>query len=503
VKERKLGTARILVFILTAGLAIGYGAYRLRGQQQPKVKVGRTVIVRPGEITVRVSENGTLEPVTYVDVKSRVAGRVQKIFVREGDHVRAGQTLAIVDPTEVARQVAGLQAQLAAAQAGLHQAEENYNLTKTQNTLAVARSEAALNEARKRLAQTAAPTRPQEIQQQVAAVNRADAQVEDARRTLARRQALVAKGFIAQAEADSAQTALALAESDLASAKQRLSVLHEGTRQEDVAVARAAVQSAEVQLASDRANLAQAGLRMRDVERSRADVAQNENQLAQQSVQLTETHIVAPVVGEVTGKFVEEGELVASATAGFAQGATIVRIADLTHMQVRVDINEVDVARLKIGLPVEIHADGVPDETFYGKVAAIAPASLSENQSTPSSSTTTSQTGVVRFNVKVAVTRADPRLRPGMTASVSIILDRHNKVLTLPAAALQPGNTVTVVTGDGPTLTKTKRAVKVGLKTDATIEVVEGLKEGDKVEIPTISAPDRRKINVNGPDDQG
>jgi HlyD family secretion protein len=435
--------------------------------------------------------------VTQVDVKSRVGGRVLRILVKEGDRVAAGQTLALVDPTEVARQVAGIEAQLASAKAGLRQAEENYQLARVQNRLAVERSEASLEEARRRLAQTAAPTRRQDIQQQQAAITRAKAQVVEARRTLERRKTLVAKGFIPQADVDAAQTALALAEADVQSAQDRLSLLNEGARPEDIALAKAGVRTAEVQLATDRANAAQAQLRLRDVERARGDVAQIENQLAQQSVQLTETRIIAPIGGEVVGKYLEEGELVASATAGFAQGAALVRIADLSRMQVRVNINEVDVARLEVGMPVEIQVDGIPDRTFTGKVAAIAPSSLAENQSTSSGSHAASTTGgVVRFAMKVAVANRDARLRPGMTASVGIILNKHSQALLLPAEALQTGSKVTLVTGTGPSLAKTTRTVKIGLKNDAQVEILEGLRKGDIVEIPKVSAPDRRKVNV-------
>ncbi|MES2462645.1 MAG: efflux RND transporter periplasmic adaptor subunit [Armatimonadota bacterium] len=491
----------LAILVLVAAVAVGIWLYRARTRMRQPVKAGRTVTVTQGDITVKVSENGTLEPVTQVDVKSRVGGRVLRILVKEGDRVAAGQTLALVDPTEVARQVAGIEAQLASARAGLRQAEENYQLSRVQNRLAIERSAASLEETRRRLLQTAAPTRRQDLQQQRAAIARANAQVLDARRNLQRRKALVEKGFIPQADVDAAQTTLTLAETDAQSAQDRFSLLQEGTRPEDVALAKASVRTAEVQLATDRANSAQAQLRLRDVERARGDVAQIQNQLAQQSVQLTETRIIAPISGEVVGKYLEEGELVASATAGFAQGAALVRIADLNRMQVRVDINEVDVARLKVGMPVEIQVDGVPDRTFTGKVAAIAPSSLAENQATSGGAQgASSQAGVVRFAMKVAVSSRDSRLRPGMTAAVGVILNRHSGTLVLPTEALQSGNKVTVVTGSADSLTKTTRSVSVGLKNDAQVEILSGLRKGDRVEVPKISAPDRRKVNVSGPD---
>lgn len=494
---------RWLLWVIVVAAAGSYGAYRYqKTKAAPAVTVGRVTTVRTGDMTIKVSETGTLEPVSRVDVKSRVGGRVQRIYIKAGDTVKAGQTLAVVDPTEVTRQVAGIQAQLAAARAGLSQAEENYALTRRQNQMAVRRAQAALAETKMRLKGIAAPSRPQEVEQGQAAVRRAEAQVTDARRNLERKKALVAKGFLAQAEADAAQTQLSLAEADVDSARERVSLLRAGTRREDVETARAAIVTAEAQLASERTNADQAQLRLRDVERARAEVAQIQNQLAQQSVQLTETRIVAPISGEIIGKFLEEGELVASATAGFAQGAAIVTIADLSRMQVRVNVNEVDVARIRPGLPVEVRIDGVPDKVFPGKVASIAPASLGENQKGAGQAGGSGQGGnaVVRFEVKVAVVSPDKRLRPGMTASVDIIMDRRARTLILPTEAVLSGNKVVVVTGTAPALKKETRPVVVGLKNDATTEVLSGLKEGDRVEIPKIVSKDRRKIDISGPD---
>jgi multidrug resistance efflux pump len=238
------------------------------------------------------------------------------------------------------------------------------------------------------------------------------------------------------------------------------------------------------------------------VERARADVRQIENQLAQQSVQLAETRIVAPISGDVTGKYQEEGELIASATAGFAQGAAVVSIADLSKMLVRVNINEVDVARVKVGQPVEISVDSVPGKRFAGRVSSISAAAIGKSlkRDVAASAQSSGTGGVVRFEVKVTVGNADRRLRPGMTAVVDIILDRHKNVLTLPAESIKPGNKVAVVTGPAKEQKATDAKITTGLKNDAEVEILSGVSEGDTVEIPKINAKDRRKIEFDGPD---
>lgn len=500
---------RVVVIAVVAIAAGVYGWRQYSAKASAKPIIGRTVTAKNGPISILVSETGTLEPVTQNEVKSKVAGRVMRIFVKEGDLVKAGDPIALIDPIEVTREVEQIKAQLTSSQAGLQQSIQNYNLTVQQNRMSIKRAEANLAEAEARLAQTKAPNRRQDIQQQQATVDRAkasvlrsNAQLADADRNLARQKALVAKGFVAQSAVDSSQTNLdvqkadlASSQTELASAQQRLSLLKEGTRREDIVAAEAQVESSRVALESERVNAANAQLRARDVERSRADVDQIQNQLAKQQVQLKDTSIVAPISGQVVSKSINEGELVASATGGFAQGAVLVKIADLNNMQVKVNINEVDVAKLKIGLPAEIRVDGVKGETFKGRVASIAPASIGSNAGTASSGSSS----VVRFEVKVAVTTPDPRLRPGMTGAVDIILNRKDSVLTLPAEALLPGDKVKLVTGKDKEATTTEKAVTVGLRNNAIAEITSGLNPGDKVEVAKIDAKDRRKIDF-GPD---
>ena len=473
--------------------------------------------------------------------------------------VAAGQLLATVDPKEVAREVAGIAAQVRSARAGLAQTKENEGLISRQVAIAVERAkigvqtaesqvtdaevskaDAAVNlrdaelgvdTAEKRLAQTAAPTRPQELAQAVAALKRAEDQLDDQKRLVERRKSLLAKGFISQQDVDTAETQVRLQESDIQSARQRVALLKEGPRKEDIDTAKLAVDAAKirveqanvrlkqadikvaqakinlrnskVELQNQENNLGTVALRKRDIERSRADVAQIENRFAQQSVQLTETRIVAPMAGEVTGKYLEEGELVASATAGFAQGAAIVTIANLKQMQVRTNVNEVDVVKVNVGQPVEIRVDGVRDVTFHGVVASKAPASLSSSQAgatNTAASATSNQ--VVRFEVKVRVTDGDARLRPGMTASVDILLDRKSKVTRIPTEAIRPDETVMVMTGTKEKPILTPRKVTLGLRSDSVTEVISGLKPGEKVEVPKIDAKDRRKVNFqDGPGD--
>lgn len=543
---------KIIVSLGVISLSIG-GYFVYKNQTAVAVvTTGRIVTSSIGNVVLRVSESGTLEPVIKVDVKSRVGGRISKFLVKPGDLVTAGQLLAIVDPKEVAREVAGVAAQVRSARAGLAQANENQALVARQMTIAVeratigvktadtqvadaqvAKTEAQINlrdaelgveQAQRRLTQAAAPTRPQEIAQAEASLQRIEDQMDDQRRVLERRKSLLARGFISQQDVDTVATQVRLGDSDILSARQRLNLLKEGPRKEDIETARIAVDAARIrveqaqirvkqvaikltqaqitlenaknELKSQQNSMGTADLRKRDIERSRADVAQIENRFAQQSVQLTETQIVAPMAGEVTGKYLEEGELVASATAGFAQGAAIVTIANLKQMQIRTNVNEVDVVKVKVGQPVEIRIDGVSGQVFHGVVASKAPASITSTQPGTSNATQSAQSNqVVRFEVKIRVTDGDARLRPGMTAMIDILLAKKASVVRVPTEAIREDNTVMIMTGTKEKPVLTPRTVKLGLRTDAVTEVLSGLKDGEQIEVPKIDAKDRRKVD--------
>ena len=129
--------------LIAIGLVVvgGGGYYFTRMKSaKPVVAVGRIVSAETGDVALIVSESGTLEPVIKVDVKSRVAGRLSRFYVKPGDVVASGQLIATVDPKEVAREVAGIAAQARSARAGLEQTKENEGLIARQVALAVDRA---------------------------------------------------------------------------------------------------------------------------------------------------------------------------------------------------------------------------------------------------------------------------------------------------------------------------------------------------------------------------
>lgn len=153
----------------------------------------------------------------------------------------------------------------------------------------------------------------------------------------------------------------------------------------------------------------------------KAQVAQAEASLRIAQTNLKYTKIVSPVNGIVVSRNVDVGQTVA---ASF-QTPTLFNIAqDLTKMQINNSIAEADIGKIEIGQPVEFTVDAYPESPFKGNVSEIRNAPITVEN-------------VVTYDVVVKVDNPELKLKPGMTANVSIIVSSKNNVIRIPNAALR------------------------------------------------------------------
>jgi len=472
-----------VVLIVVAGAAVG-GFLWMRSRKNGDGL--RFATVKRGDLAVKVSDVGTVEPRLKVEVKSKVAGRITDVLVDEGNWVEKGQTIALVDRTELERnleqtladlegsqarlrvesarrrygtQVAQAKARLEAARANLENLQagprrqevaraegevesarialrdaesslaQRLSLLK-QGVLRRRQAESDVKAAKAALAQLKAGTRTEEVRSAEAAVQRAEATSEDADNELKRQQQLLEKGFVPQQRADTARTQVKLAAADLKRAREQLGLLKAGSRQEEIDAAQARLDRAEAELAAvqttndqeiaglktkvelatadvgraeESLSLLKEGSRAEQIEAAAAQVreaeaaltaakdGQTEIDLAQEDVtqaeaasrrleqtrdnvqtQLADTVIQAPMAGTVIDRAIEPGELTTSGVSAFGQGQPIVTIADLSEMRVEARINEVDVARLKVGQTAQVKVDALPDKKLKGIIRQIS-----------------------------------------------------------------------------------------------------------------------------------
>jgi HlyD family secretion protein len=219
---------------------------------------------------------------------------------------------------------------------------------------------------------------------------------------------------------------------------------------------------------------------------SKAAVAQTKAALDFAETNFRYTKIISPVDGTVISRNVDVGQTVA---ASF-QTPTLFNIAqDLTRMQIDTSVDEADIGKIKVDQTVEFAVDAYPDITFRGKVAEVRNAPITVQN-------------VVTYDVVVRVDNPELKLKPGMTANVSIILDEKKGVLRVPNAALrfrppesgkaitpqkgsadQKGSAVWVLENDKPKRIKVTSGIGDGNYT----EILSGdLKEGDAVIVESV-----------------
>jgi RND family efflux transporter MFP subunit len=215
--------------------------------------------------------------------------------------------------------------------------------------------------------------------------------------------------------------------------------------------------------------------------------------------------VAAPMGGVVITKGVELGESVTSGVSSFNEGTVMFTVADLKSLLIKVNLNEVDIAKVRVGQPVRVTLDAYPQKVFNGKVRFVAPAAKIVDK-------------IKVFQVEVALDQLDPAFRTGMSANVEILGEARPKTLSIPLEALQRREGKTVVYRLKPnlpekTVGKAREAlngrskfvwlsenwkdyfdavpVDAGIATLERVEVVAGLKAGDQVALEDVT---RKKV---------
>ncbi|HEV8354140.1 MAG TPA: efflux RND transporter periplasmic adaptor subunit [bacterium] len=452
----------VIFGIVVLALALVW-VWRSRVAGTAQVPQFRTATVTRGDIVVSVSGSGTIEPVSSVEVRSRATGRVLSVKTEEGAFVTKGQVLAEIDDTDARADLESARATLAGAQARLAQAQTSVSVQQSSNITQVRQSEANVAASRARLDQLLAGSRPEEIRQAEEGVRQARASLTLAEQNLARQEQLFAEGFISRAQLDQARSQTDVARSQLAAAEARLAQVKAGPTSQEIDIARAQLRQAEAALADARSGGLQERLRREEVAAARASVASALATLRRAEDRVAETRILAPITGAVVTRSVSIGQFVIGSSTG---GTVVFTLADTSVVLARIFVDESDIARVTPQAQVRITADALPDETFSGRIARVAPQS------------------VVVQNVRqypVTVEVADPRrlLRLGMTVDAEFILASRTGVLIVPQEAVRGTESKAVFLVRGSALDT--RVVTTGLSDGRFVEIKSGLQEGEIV----------------------
>ncbi|HEX6642738.1 MAG TPA: efflux RND transporter periplasmic adaptor subunit, partial [Thermoanaerobaculia bacterium] len=206
-------------------------------------------------------------------------------------------------------------------------------------------------------------------------------------------------------------------------------------------------------------------------------------------------------------KNVEIGESITSGVSSFNAGTVLFSVADTSHMIVKAGVNEVDIGKIRVGLPVRVTLDAYPKVLFKGKIDRIAPAVRIDEK-------------VRVFDVEIRLDAQGRELRSGMTANIEVIGEKKEKVLSVPVESVFKRDDQEIVyvkkaidpkafaeeskaKKDSEQAKKEqkdawkkffdKRVIVTGLADNARVEIVSGLKPGEEValEDPTLEKKDK------------
>ncbi len=220
--------------------------------------------------------------------------------------------------------------------------------------------------------------------------------------------------------------------------------------------------------------------------RAKQTLVQQQENVKKAETNLGYATITSPIDGVILSKEVEEGQTVASSY----NTPTLFTIAqDLTDMRVIADVDEADIGEVREGQRVSFTVDAFPDDTFEGNVTQVRQEATTESN-------------VVTYEVVISAPNADLKLKPGLTANVTIFTLEQKNVLAVPTkavrftpveAALNKGETITDNAGSGSKVwvkdgNEIKSiAVKTGTSTSTLTQILSGLEEGTRVRVDVSS----------------
>ncbi len=182
--------------------------------------------------------------------------------------------------------------------------------------------------------------------------------------------------------------------------------------------------------------------------------------------------LIAPISGIILSRDADKGSAVIPISSAYG-GTVILTIADVSEKHFRGNVDEADIANVKIGLPVRIYVEAYPDIPFEAELTRISPLGREEED-------------IINFEIRATVRDTEERLRVGMSADAELILEEHKDVLVIPEGAILYEEEKTFVNVQDLTIEEGLRKVEItkGISDGLKTEVLSGLKEGQVVVLP-------------------
>ena len=453
----------IIGVIVLAGGVIAGANYSKRGIVE--VQTGRAM---RQDLSSIVTASGEIKPKNYINIGANAQGVITQIVVKEGDRVRKGELLAMLESVQPQADVNAQKATLDSAEADTTSAEASLRAADENFTSALA------------------------------TVDRSKADLEQAKLDFARGQQLLEDRLIAKQEFD--------------------------TRRTTYESRAAAVREAEARVAQAKAQQAQAASQVIGTQKR---IAQGKAMLTRFDDILRKHNTYAPLDGVVTNLPVRVGETVVPGIQN-SSASTIMTIADMSLITAEVKVDETDIVNVALGQAGDITIDAIPNKIFKGHVTEIGNTAILRSTGQAASQSAISSQEAKDFKVVLALDNPPDEVRPGLSATAKITTATRKTALTIPIQALtvrQKGDLepekkggVQAASKPDPAAEKARkeeiqgvwviaggkaefRKVDTGITGATDIEVLTGLKDGDEIVTGSYKAirtiRNETKIKVN------
>jgi HlyD family secretion protein len=458
--RKRLYIAAGIIGIVLVLFVIGRGA-RARGAALTEGL--QTATAERGNLVATIGATGSVRAIQSATLVWQTSGTVEDVKVDVGDEVAQDEVLATLELTSMPQSVILAMTDLQTAQDQLEEFKDAYGdlgIAQAEQTLANAQD--AVDDAQRHLSSISNPGKQVDIDQAKANMVLAREKLDNAR--------------------EDYEPYANKPENNLTRANYLLRFT-QAQQEYDAAVRQynaVASGSGDVALSQGQADLAVAQAELDKAQREYEDVldgpsaqeqAAAEARVAAAEATLKLMHVEAPFAGTITDAFPHEGDLVSAGTVAF-------QLDNMDHVQVDVEVSEVDINRVEIGQQATITLDAAPDVEYHGEVIAVAQAGVVNE-------------GAVNFRVTVELSDADEFVRPGMTAAINVVVTQLEDVLLVPnrAVRVQDGERIVYVLRNGRMQIV---SVTLGASSETYSEVTGGdLQEGDTIVLnPQVSAFD-------------
>ena len=442
------------------------------------------------ELRSTVTSSGEVRPIQFMNLTSEVQGRIEEIYVKEGDHVTKGQPLVRLDPNQ-------LQSNTDAQVAAFQNAQDEVRVSQSQVT--AAQNQLASAQQQSNVVQVAVDSARQAVEASQTDVDREAKNVAIAKRELTRTAQLFESGVSSRASYDDSKDKVDQAEIALRNVQSRLKSQTLAVKDANTRLAQQAVAVRDARRGVDTANL--------NVSANQSRASQQSAVLRGQRNQRDKTMQVAPINGVIAEIPSKVGTF---AVAGLSTTA-LLTIADMSTVNVEVKVDETSIDKIAVGQKAKIKVDAFGDKEILGEVKQKTPLAVGKSQTSGGLSTNINVQEAKEFRVVIELTGLPDEiktgLRPGMSATAEITTKIVNDVIAVPLQAViekkpdaSPAPTIqgdTPATGDKPKnitgvyILDGKKAkfveVETGIIGESDRQILSGLKEGDEV----ITGPSR------------